>query len=229
MCSSWIKHSLGCCFSDNRSASQGWVEQIRDARLGPTPGTEDAVNSSTLATAEKFAKCIQPLIYQEASMRNNRMTWFGTIQGFLWLSFAYLFTSADSCRNWFWIMQVILPIMGLIICLWVFRLINTADRAVKVLAKRWEIYKFNSGDPRTKYYERPVLGLDSQERSRAHCWMVIPFLLIAWDGLAFGSYSISRRLPLDCLFIQQHNINKLTFFKLNNGYDFVGICGCFRQ
>ena len=126
-------------------------------------------------------------------------------------------------------MQVILPIMGLIICLWVFRLINTADRAVDVLMKRWEIYKFNYGDPSAKYYERTVLGLVSQERSRAHCWMVIPFLLIAWDGLAFGSYSISRRLPLDCLFIQQHNINKLTFFKLNNGYDFVGICGCFRQ
>ena len=180
---SWIKHSLGCCFSDNRSGEdeQRWVEDIRVARLGPTPGTEH-VNKSMLANAEKYSECIQSLISQEYNLRNNRMTLFGIFQGFLWLSFAFLFSSAESCRNGFWIMQVILPIMGLFICLWTILLVSDANLAVEVLVKRWEIYKFNSGDPRTKYYERPVLGLDGQERSRARRWCFPFFIALGWAG-----------------------------------------------
>lgn len=137
-----------------RDATERLRAQILDSFVGPNPDQENV---------ERFAQCIQSLLCHENELRNNRMTWFGTLQGFLWLSFAALHdeTRCKQAHYLFWL----LPALGIAICLGALSGIRAADRAVEVLFQRWKIYKANCG---LEYYERPVAGLEpQQERSVA--------------------------------------------------------------
>ena len=69
-----------------------------DIEEGNTALQVSGTANGTKIDGEKFSQRIQILISHENELRNNRMSWFGTLEGFLWLSFAYLLTTDDSCK-----------------------------------------------------------------------------------------------------------------------------------
>ena len=121
----------------------------RGAFVGPAPKADEK-------EAEAFAKCIQSLICHENMLRNNRMTWFCTLQGFLWLSFAALHDNSASCKQGAYLLRM-LPIIGFAICFFAVSAIWDADKAVGILFQRWKIYKMSTG---LQYYPRPVIGME---------------------------------------------------------------------
>lgn len=121
--------------------------------------------------AVKFAsERIHTLIAEENGLRNNRMTWFANIEGFLWVSFAALLATVGGREEkeegsfpkpvWFWLM-FILPIIGVLICVFTIVLICDAGVAVRTLQTRWTEIQGLSNN--CLYGTFPVVGLTYDE------------------------------------------------------------------
>ena len=134
----------------------------------------------------KFAsERIQTLISDENGLRHNRITWFANIEGFLWLSFAAVISEQVGWDNGFWLL-IIIPIIGILVCLTAISAIWDADHACEVLLKKWsDIQAHQSESP---YATIPVVGLTFKElkldrpSSIPRCrWHFALFVLVGWS------------------------------------------------
>lgn len=131
----------------------------------------------------KFAsERIQTLISQENGLRHNRITWFANIKGFLWLSFAAVISEKVGWDNGFWLM-VLIPIIGICVCLTAISAIGDADHAVKLLLKKWRTIQEDQSE--SPYVVIPVIGLSYEEQkldrpSSIPRWHFALYVLTGW-------------------------------------------------
>ena len=116
-------------------------------------------------------------------MRHNRITWFANIEGFLWLSFAAVISEKVGWDNGFWLL-IVIPIIGILICLSAISAIWDADHAVEVLLKKWNT--IHEDQPESPYAAIPVIGLTFEELKRDRPssiprWHFALFVLIGWS------------------------------------------------
>lgn len=135
-------------------------------------------------TVTKYAsERIHALISHENGLRHNRITWFANIEGFLWISFATVISEVvGSDDDKFWLL-VIIPIIGILVCLSAISAIRDADAAAELLLQKWRIIQEHS--PKSPYAVIPVIGLSYDEsRGKRTCsiprWYFSLFVLIGW-------------------------------------------------
>ncbi len=135
--------------------------------------------------AIKFAsERIHTLIVDENGLRHNRMTWFANIEGFLWLSFAAVISEKVGWENGFWLM-ILIPIVGILVCLSAISAILDADYACNILVKKWRVLQNHERCWCSVYTEIPVVGLSNDEMKqgdRIHIprWNFALFILLGW-------------------------------------------------
>lgn len=122
------------------------AEWVRDILKHSTPQEPNANK------VEEFSKYIQTNMNGQNKMRTDIMTWFGALQGFLWVTFGALHDSDVSCKQGHYLFWL-LPCVGIAICVATMFAMYDTELAVKKLVWRWDFYKF---DLALQYVERPV-------------------------------------------------------------------------
>ena len=137
----------------------------------------------------KFAsERIHSIISEENALRNNRMTWFASIEGFLWLSFAAATRETKNCEPGLWWLFILIPIIGILICISAISVLWDADYATEVLFMKWRVIQ-ECHSSQSAYTHIPVLGLSYKEvRAKGihnqnigmpH-WQFVLFVLVGW-------------------------------------------------
>ncbi len=119
-------------------------------------------------------------------MRHNRITWFANIEGFLWLSFAAVISQEVGWQDGFWLL-IVIPIIGVFLCLSAISAIWNADAAIELLLEKWRIIQDRQSE--SPYAVIPVIGLSNKElkaRKRTPRWHFALFVLLGWIFCLIG-------------------------------------------
>ena len=115
------------------------------------------------------------------------MMWFANIEGFLWLSFAAATREQVVWEKGFWLM-ILIPCVGILVCLSAISGIRDADHAVRLLLKKWRIIQKHK--PESPYAVIPVLGAsyDELEKDRISIprWHFALYMFIGWICCLIG-------------------------------------------
>jgi hypothetical protein len=166
---------------DRKNDQPAQPEQPVEARI-PHPYIHKC-DRGCEAVVKLASERIHDLIAEENGLQHNRMTWFANIEGFLWLSFAAAISNQVGWENGFWLM-VVIPIIGILVCLSAISAIQDADHAIEMLLKNWSVIQSHHPEPKNSIYtEIPVIGLSKKDHPYQSIprWHFALFVLVGWS------------------------------------------------